>query len=213
MQAWNKENVNSKLLEAFSKNSETKLLKVLKENSFLFYELYSRKQGIQPNFCEVILGSRSRCDFVWLNDNSDGPEWVLVEIEKPKLKLFKKNNTPTVYLNSAIEQVKSWDRYFQDNPDEKRRIFGIVAKFRFILVVGDGEAWKQREAFKWRKYHNSTSNIEIRTSDVFMRALNILKTNPELLWSFAENPKSLNYAKLDEYQLSNQYLSIMKNRF
>lgn len=213
MQVWNIEKVEKEISEAFEKNSETKLLKVLKENSFLFYELYHRKNGIQPNFCEVILGSRIRCDFVWLNDNSDGPEWVLVEIEKPRLKLFKKNNTPTVYLNSAVEQVKSWDKYFQDNPDEKRRIFGIVAKFRFILVVGDGEAWKKREAFKWRKYHNFTSNIEIRTSDVFIRALNILKTNPELLWSFAENPKSLNYAQLDEYQLSNQYLSIMKNRF
>ena len=213
MQVWNIKKCKKELLEAFDKDSETKLLKVLKENSFLFYELYHRKNGIQPNFCEVSFGGKFKCDFAWLNDNSDGPEWVLVEIERPHMKILKKNNTPTVYLNSAIEQVKSWDKYFLENPSEKKRIFGIVAKFRFILVAGDGNAWEKRDASKWRTYNNSTSNIEIRTSDVFIRALNILETNPEVLWSFAEKPKSLNYAKLEEYQLNNKYLSSMKKIF
>jgi Shedu protein SduA, C-terminal len=213
MKTWDNKKVKKELFEAFKKNSEIKLLKVLKENSFLFYELYHRKNGIQPNFCEVSFGGKFKCDFAWLNDNSDGPEWVLVEVEKPNLKIFKKNNTPTVYLNSAIEQVKAWDRYFIENPSEKRRIFGVVEKFRFILVGGNGNAWKQREAFKWRTYNNSNSNIEIRTSDVFIRALNILEKNPEALWGFTENPKSLNYSKLEEYQTNNQYLTRMKNIF
>lgn len=113
------------------------MLSVLKDNSFLFYELYSRKYGIQPVFREINFGGELRCDFAWLNDNSDGPEWVLVEVEKPKMKLFTQKNEPTSELNHAIEQVKSWERYFDENPSEKKRIFGAVARFRFILIVGD----------------------------------------------------------------------------
>ena len=84
MSTWNLQNVEKDLKKAFSNNSETQLLEILKNNSFLFYELYSRKYGISPNFAEISFGGKFRCDFAWLNDNSDGPEWVLVEVEKPR---------------------------------------------------------------------------------------------------------------------------------
>ena len=90
MSVWNVNKAEQQLNKSFDNNSETELLKVLKNNSFLFYELYSRKYGIQPNFKEISFGGKYRCDFAWLNDNSDGPEWVFVEIEKPKMELFAK---------------------------------------------------------------------------------------------------------------------------
>ena len=72
--AWDIEKVTADLKSAFDSNSEEELLGVLKDNSFLFYELYSRKYGIQPVFHEINFGGELRCDFAWLNDNSDGPE-------------------------------------------------------------------------------------------------------------------------------------------
>lgn len=136
LSTWNKEKVIKDLKTAFENNSEVQLLSILKNNSFLFYELFSRKYGVQPIFHEVEFGGGVRCDFAWLNDNSDGPEWVLVEIEKPKLELFTSKGEPTYQLNHALEQVKSWRRYFNENPNEKRRIFGAVGRFRYILVGG-----------------------------------------------------------------------------
>ena len=133
--------------------------------------MFSRKYGIQPIFREVNFGAKLRCDFAWLNDNSDGPEWVLLEVEKPSMKVFNLNNEPSSELNKAIEQVKTWDRYFLENTSERRRIFGAVAKFRFILVAGDKKSWETEEAIKWRNHHNSTSNIEIRTTEIFNRAI------------------------------------------
>lgn len=171
---WNIEQVETDLEQAFQENSEIKLLKILKNNSFLFYELYSRKYAIQPAFHEVSFGDTYRCDFAWLNDNSDGPEWVLVEIEKPRMDLFIKSNDPSAKFNQAIEQVKRWQRYFSENPLEKNRVFGAVARFRYILVAGNGTDWETEHAMKWRKHHNSTSDIEIRSSDVFTRALKVL---------------------------------------
>ena len=172
------------LTKAFNDNSELELLSVLKAFPFLFYELYSRKLNASPCFCEVEFGNEYRCDFCWLNDNSDGPEWVLVEIEKPLMKCFTKKDCPSSELHHAIEQVKSWDRYFAENPSEKNRIFGAVKSFRFIIVAGSKEEWDDVAHLKWRAHNNRTTNIEIRTSDVFIRALEIAENNPSIVENF-----------------------------
>lgn len=202
---WSKERVREELETAFAEKSEVKLLSILKENSFLFYELYSRKGGIQPAFHEVSLGNM-RCDFAWLNDNSDGPEWVLVEIEKPGLDLFTKQGNPTAALNNAIEQVKSWERYFSQHPSEKKRIFGAVKNFRFILVAGNGEDWQAPIASQWRIHHNNTSSVEIKTLDVFWRALKVLEEKPWELWSFAEHPTTNPPSDLEAYWQAYGYM-------
>ena len=111
MSIWDIPQVEIDLANAFKNNSETELLKILKDNSFLFYHLYSRKGGIQPVFREISFGSVYRCDFAWLNDNSNGPEWVIMELEKPKMKIFNANGKPSSELYNAIEQVKTWQKY------------------------------------------------------------------------------------------------------
>ena len=203
---WSKERVREELETAFAEKSEVKLLSILKKNSFLFYELYSRKYGIQPAFHEVSLGNM-RCDFAWLNDNSDGPEWVLVEIDKPGLRLFTKQGTPTAALNNAIEQVKSWEQYFSQHPSEKKRIFGVVKNLRFILVAGNGKDWQAPIPSRWRMHHNNTSSIEIRSLDVFLRALKVLEEKPGELWSFAKHPTTNSPSDLEAYWQAYEYIN------
>jgi hypothetical protein len=210
---WNIDNVEKGLMNAFDNNSETKLLKILRDNSFLFYHLFSRKGGIQPIFREISFGGKMRCDFAWLNDNSDGPEWVLLELEKPKMRIFNTDSKPSVYLNSAIEQVKTWQRYFIENPLESKRIFGAVARFRFVLVAGDKNDWDNEDAMKWRKHHNNTSDIELRTTDVFYRALQDFKKRPNDFWSFEENPVTLGFAELEDYWKGYDYIDLMRKLF
>lgn len=204
---WNSQQVEVELLAAYAADSETDLLKVLKDNSFLFYDLFSRKWGIQPVFRELNFGTKFRCDFAWLNDNSSGPEWVLVEVEKPQMKLFRSDGKPTTYLNNAIEQIKSWDRYFEEHNGEARRIFGAVAQFRFILVAGSGEDWRAHDAQKWRLYNQTHSNIEIRSMDTFLKSLNVLKEYPGEMWSFTEHPLTLPPANLEGYWQNDSYLN------
>jgi hypothetical protein len=203
---WDNIEAECYLKQAYNENSELKLLTLLKSNTFLFYELFTRKMGIQPIFHEVNFGGRLRCDFAWLNDNSDGPEWVLVEIEKPCIQLFTKDEVPTAELNKGIEQVRSWKRYFDENPHEKRRIFGAVSRFRFILVTGTTESWHEPSAAKWRSHHNKTDSIEIRSCGVFDKALELYKKNPEEFWSFQDHPTTLGDAKLQEYWENYEYM-------
>jgi hypothetical protein len=207
---WDIAKVEADLQTAFQNNSETELLEILKDNSFLFFHLYSRKGRIQPVFREISFGGKFRCDYAWLNDNSDGPEWVLMELEKPRMRIFNANGKPASELNGAIEQVKTWQRYFHENPLEKKRIFGAVAKFRFILVAGDKKDWDNEAAMKWRTYHNSTSDIELRTTDVFSRALDDYKKQPNEFWSFEENPVTLGFSVLEDYWKKYNYMDLMR---
>ena len=158
--------VRKELDLAFIQNSELRLLNLIKSNSFLLSELYDRHYGIRPNFNEVSFGDKYRCDFCWLNDNSDGAEWVIVEIEKPKMKLFTKQGEPTSDLNHAIEQIKSWQRYFDRFPiglpetingatsDILRGFYEkwYTPKNMAVAIVGDIEPKKAEDLIK--KYFN-----------------------------------------------------------
>ena len=129
---WDIEEVERNLKKAFDENSEQKLLDLLKKNTFLFYELVERKYTMQPIFHEVEFGNKYRCDFLWLSDRSDYPQWVLVEIEKPQGTLFNQNKSVSNYLKKGIEQVDNWRRYFAEYPSEKERIFKAKnLKFRY----------------------------------------------------------------------------------
>lgn len=101
---WDINRVEDELYEALEANSEVKLLEILKNNSFLFYRIYERRWSVQPIFHEVSIGDQ-RCDFLWLNDDASRPEFILVEIEKPRLKLFNSKGDPTAELNHAINQI------------------------------------------------------------------------------------------------------------
>lgn len=203
---WDFDEVEKKMKAAYDEDSERALLSILKDNSFLFYDLFSRKYGIQPIFRELSFGGVFRCDFVWLNDNSSGPEWVIVEVERPKMPLFKKDKKPTAKFQNAIEQIKSWDRYFHENPGDMRKIFGAVSNFRFILIAGTSEEWQTENGQKWRNYHHNNSNIEIRSMQTFFNSIKVAKNRPEELWSFEERPTSLSSSKLKEYWQNYGYM-------
>lgn len=202
---WNIEEVEKNLQNIFEKNSEIELLKLLKENTFLFYELVERKFTMQPIFHEVNFGARYRCDFLWFSDRSDYPQWVLVEIEKPKGNLFNRDKTTSNYLKKGIEQIKNWKKYFEEFPLEKERIFkNKHIKFRYILVIGSKEDWNKDENSKiWRRYDDS--QIEIRSMDIFNRAINHIKEDRRGFWCFEENPKTLEPSKLDDYIEKNPF--------
>ncbi len=195
---WDLVSVRENLNIAFKEDTEVKLLEILKQNTFLFYELVSRKWSVLPIFHEVQFGN-FRCDFLWLSDNSDGPEWVLVEIEKPHLQLFKKNGEPSQYFSHALEQVKSWRRYFDEHPSSKKEIFGAVARFRYILVIGSKEDWAKENNAKWRIDHNKREEIEIKSSDVFVRALDLLVSDSHSFWGFVAHPVTKNSSELKRF--------------
>jgi hypothetical protein len=129
----------------------------------------------------------------------------LIEVEKPKVSLFKKDSKPTSEFNSAIEQVKSWGRYFLQHPNEKERLFGAVSRFRYILIVGTKEAWQKPKAASWRAHHNQESNIEIRSMDTFYKSLDQYHEDSRYP-SFEKYPSSKKFSELGTYCRDYPYL-------
>lgn len=203
--------IRENLNDAFANESEHKLLKVLSDNPFLFYHLFKRHYQVQPIFKEVPLGNNYRCDFVWLNDNSDGPEWTIVEVEKPGIKLFKKDGDRTAAFNHALEQIEHWDYYFNENPSSKREIFGAVKSFRFILVVGTSSQWNENIAARWRYGFNKERHVyEVRSLDVFTHALDSVEQGVFIPSQFTSQKKVAPPKELFQYVRKNEYLNTFR---
>lgn len=200
------QDIRKKLDKAFDDNSELELLRLIKEHPILLSTLYYRRFGSQPVFAEIAFGSEYKCDFLWLNDNSDGPEWTIVEIEKPKMKLFSAKHDPSASLTHAIGQLDNWRRFFERNKDTKSNLFKAVSRFRWILVAGSVKEWKLPYNAQWRADYNRNNKIEIRTSDVFYKSLDLSLQDPTMFEEFERNSPAGNSAKLKEYVEAYEYL-------
>jgi hypothetical protein len=75
-------------------------------------------------------------DFVFREPYND---YLLVEIEAPHRKLFRKDGHPRQALNHAINQIGDWRRYIEDNKARVERELGLVgisATPRRLVVIG-----------------------------------------------------------------------------
>jgi hypothetical protein len=147
----------------------------------------------------VSFGGGLRCDFCWLNDNSYGPEWVLVEMENPKLKIFNSKNEPAAELNHAIEQVRSWVAT-SSRIQPKRDEYSVPYQ-NFVMY------WSlvQKRIGKREMLHCGgpilmmKEKIEIRSSSVFYESLRHYIDHEGDFWSFKEHPVSLMSKDLKRY--------------
>jgi len=67
------------------------------------------------------LGSEYVTDFMIGERHSFGYEWVAVELESPKAKMFTKSGNPTKELSHAIRQIQDWRAWIMKNQDYASR--------------------------------------------------------------------------------------------
>lgn len=96
-------------------------------------------------------------------------------------------------------------KVFYEYPAEKRNIFGAVKSFRFILIAGSKEDWEDSNATRWRMDFNKTEpDIEIRSMDVFWRAIKSIQSDPHEGW--LDNPKTLSPSSLKSFWEADSYI-------
>src|SRR4051812_34779931 len=80
-----------------SKVREQKLQEFLAGHSYFFNKMLD--PYIQtPLYSKIKLGHHHEVDFAWLYNDSFGPEWRLIEIEKPGTALFTKSGNASAAL-------------------------------------------------------------------------------------------------------------------
>jgi len=67
------------------------------------------------------LGSEYVTDFVIGERHSFGFDWVAVELESPKSRMFTKKGNPTKQLTHAIRQIQDWRAWLKRNQDYAAR--------------------------------------------------------------------------------------------
>lgn len=194
---------------AFKSNSEQELLKVLKCNSFLFYELVERTAEDTPIFHEIPFG-KYRCDFMWYDRSSYGTHCVLVEVEKPQGKVFTKHNPrPSEQLTRGKTQIEDWRNYLENiSQEERKNIFGNIYDFKYILVAGKAEEWEKDAARTWRADYNKRENpCLIRSTSVFYRSLERwINPTGASFYCFENHPITLSEKEWREYIQKTEYL-------
>lgn len=61
------------------------------------------------------LGAQHTTDFAFCRMDTPGVQWHLIEIEKPKDRLFTKDGNPSARLTHAIRQCLDWRTWFEEN--------------------------------------------------------------------------------------------------
>lgn len=110
----------------------------LEKNPVLLARFYSKKLYLKPN----ILG-KYQPDFALLDTEG---KLVLIELEKPTLKLFKKDGHPTAALMHAYGQVRDWLHEYEKHRSAFLDGLGLkpeeVMAVRGCVIAGEKESAK-----------------------------------------------------------------------
>lgn len=123
-------NMYSNLLK--SEKYENPVQKFLENHAVLLSQFHAQKVFIKPN----ILG-KYEADFAILDTNN---RLIFIEIERPSIKLFKKDGHPTADLMHAYGQVHDWLLEFSKNKSAIVESLGIkeaqVLKVSGVVIAG-----------------------------------------------------------------------------
>ena len=110
------------------------------------------------------LGSKVT-DFVFRDAAQD---YVLVELERSNLPLFRQDGHPTADLTRAHGQIIDWKRYLEDNLQTVQRelgLTGITPNPNGLLVIGRSQSLLANDRRKLQTMTNESPKLRIMTYD------------------------------------------------
>lgn len=95
-------------------------------------------------------------------------EYLLVELERSTLPLFRQDGHPTADLTHAHGQIVDWKRYLEDNLQTVQRelgLAGITTSPNALLVIGRSQSLHPRDRRKLQTMMNESPKLRILTYD------------------------------------------------
>lgn len=127
-------------------------------------------------------------DFVFREAAGD---YLLVELERSVLPLFKKDGHTTQYLNNARGQVQDWKRYIEDNRATVERELGlsdISTNPPCMIVIGRSASLSVENRRKLTTLENEAPRLKIMTyDDIYERAKAVIENLFGPLWNVEGN--------------------------
>lgn len=104
-------------------------------------------------------------DFVFREANN---EYLLVELERSTLQLFRQDGHATAELTHAHGQIVDWKRYLEDNLQTVQRelgLIGITPNPNGLLVIGRSQSLLPQNRRKLQTMTNESPKLRIMTYD------------------------------------------------
>lgn len=113
------------------------------------------------------LGTEMRMDFMFRE--SDG-EYVLVEIENPRHRLFTQDGDFRYAVNHALRQVEDWQEWIEDNISTVQKAYPGIISPRGLVVIGRSRDLSESERRSLnRRNINLRGRLKIITYDELIR--------------------------------------------
>lgn len=113
-------------------------------------------------------------------------EYILVEIERSNLQLFRRDEHPTAELTHALSQIVDWKRYLEDNLQTVQRelgLVGITANPQGLVVIGRSQSLTPTIGRKLQAMANQTPKLRIATyDDVYDNAKAVIENLLGPIW-------------------------------
>lgn len=106
-----------------------------------------------------------KSDFVFLEPGND---YEIVELEAPFRELFRKDGHPRSELNDAINQLRDWVRYIEDNKSTVERelgLRGISASPRRLVIIGRSASLTEENRRILTTLQNDQPKLRVLTYD------------------------------------------------
>jgi hypothetical protein len=142
--------------------NESHFQKFLAEHAGLFFG----SLGIELVISQLRLGSDRLPDFVVATDHrSAGLHYEFIELERPSDSPFNKKGSPSQELTDALQQVRNWQMWLDENSEFVRRNLPATDYMRkswsFTIIIGKRE--NSRQFLRERNQLSEQGPAEIRS--------------------------------------------------
>jgi hypothetical protein len=136
------------------KPSDEAEIQTFLENHSYYFNGIIRLYGASPLLAKTPLGSEWEIDFACFDSGSCGPEWRLIEIESPKHPLFTKSGHLSARATHAIQQVRDWQAWVDENLEYARKTFPQIIYPCGYVFIGRRSELSPELRQKLRKINN-----------------------------------------------------------
>ena len=135
------------------------------------------------------LGEDFVTDFVLVATTTQGPTYILVELERASHQILTKDLVLSGPVNHAIKQTRDWDVWLEKN---KAYIQNKLPGFEtpsYLVVIGRGDALTEEERAYLRSYNREWKNTSLLTYDDVLARFRSTISNLETIASEAAGPQ------------------------
>ena len=167
--------INKLIKKLETSSNESEMQKFFEENPIFLIQQLRGGHG-RWVISKKRLGSEFIIDFLIGESHSFGYDWVAIELESPKAKMFNKNGDLNKALNHAIRQIQDWRSWLTRNQDYAERsiaqnglgLININPNLEGLIIIGR-ESDIDNNTNDRRRQYVSTLNIKIHTYDWLVR--------------------------------------------